>query len=102
MNKPPRLTYQIPIGLLFVNVLILMVFSAMLIHAWIRGQGLEDFANLAYGFAGVISYFFPYEVASWTGNYGWTRNQWRMQPEGWVRFTGVLLLGVGAYRLFGA
>jgi hypothetical protein len=102
MTKPTRLTYSMPIWLLTLNVLLLLLFCAMLLCAWIRSQWIEDFRYLAFGFAGVISYFFPYEVASCTGRYGWTRNQWRTQPEGWVKFSGLVALGYGAYNLFNA
>lgn len=41
----------------------------------------------------------PYEVASWTGRYGWTRATYRVLPEAIVQAIGIGALVVVTFRL---
>lgn len=42
--------------------------------------------------AGVTMTLAPYEVSSWTGRYGWTRQTYLVMPEEIVRWCGIAIL----------
>lgn len=47
-----------------------------------------------------ISVFAADEVADWTGNYGWTRQQWHRRPEWFIRGAGLVALIIVAARIW--
>lgn len=45
--------------------------------------------------AGLIMFLFPDEWRSYDGYRAWRTDQWRFQPEGWIRFCGAVTV-IGA------
>lgn len=49
--------------------------------------------------AGLAATLAPYEVASWTGRYGWTRATYRVPPEEVMRMIGMAALVAVTWQL---
>ena len=84
---------------LILNALALIVAIACLVKVWLTHTWETYFVELLLGFGGLVAFLFPYEFSSWQGYQAWRTNQWRFQPEGWVRFTGAVMLGVCAFSV---
>ena len=48
---------------------------------------------------GMVTVVAPYEVASWTGRYGWTRAKYRVLPEEIMRMIGFAVLVAVTWQL---
>ena len=84
---------------LILNIAILLLVIGCAVKIWATGKWEEHVVELAYGFAGVIGYFFPYEWSSWHGYRAWGMDQWRFQPEDWIRATSFIAIILYAIRI---
>jgi hypothetical protein len=84
---------------LILHALAVIVAIACLMKVWLTHTWENSLVELLLGFGGLVAFLFPYEFSSWQGYQAWRTNQWRFQPEGWVRFTGAVMLGVCAFSV---
>ena len=52
-------------------------------------------------FGGFVAFVFSDVFSDFTGDYGWTRQQWRQDPVWYVRLCGGLMLVMSANRILG-
>ena len=83
-----------------VNLTALLIFVAMLLSSWLGHSWGDDIIELAFGFGGTVICLFPYEATSYSGHWGWSHRQWRIPPEGWIKFCGIVALLLGAFSIF--
>jgi hypothetical protein len=84
---------------LILNALALIVAIVSLGKVWITRTWESHLVELLLGFGGLIAFLFPSDFSSLQGYQAWRTNQWRFQPEGWVRFVGAVLLGLCAFSI---
>ncbi len=85
---------------LILNISAISIYASMLVKAWLFNTWENDVVELLAGFAGTVISLFPYEASLFQGYWGWSHAQWRIQPEGWIKFAGMVFLVLAAYSMF--
>jgi hypothetical protein len=88
------------VGQYWFQLLAIAVFVAAAWRYWQLGQWLENIELILIAFGSLVAVIAADEFTEWTGNYGWTRSQWRQLPEWWVRGVGFIVLLVVTVMLF--
>jgi hypothetical protein len=86
----------------WLQLLATAVFVAAGWRYWQLGRWLENIDLILIAFGSLVAVIAADEFAEWTGNYGWTRQQWRQWPEWFVRGAGMMALVVVTVLLFRA
>ena len=86
---------------LILNIVVVLVAIVCATKIWRAGTWEAYVKELAYGFAGVLCYFFPDEWRSFTGYRGWRMDQWRFTPVGWIHVSGFILFVIAAVAILG-
>lgn len=78
------------------NVLPLLIALGLLIGSFVKvavhGTWTAHLYELAFVLAGFCAFCFSEQFAAFTGNYGWTREQWYQDPDWAVKLAGGITL----------
>ena len=81
------------------NIIALILAVACAAKLWRTHTWEAHLVEIILGFGGLVAFLFPDEFGSWLGYRAWRSNQWRFQPEGWVRFAGAVLFVLSAFSI---
>jgi hypothetical protein len=83
-------------GRIILNIIALILAIACAAKLWRTHTWEAHLVEIILAFGGLVAFLFPDEFASWLGYRASRSNQWRFQPEGFVRFSGAVLLVLAA------
>ena len=86
-------------GRIIPNIVALILAVACAAKLWNAHAWEAHVVAIILGFGGLVAFLFPDECSSWLGYRAWRSNQWRFQPEGWVRFAGAVVFVISAARI---
>jgi len=86
---------------LILNIAVILVAIVCAVKIWRAGTWGDYFVELAYGFAGVLCYFFPDEWQSFTGHRRWRMDQWSFEPTEWIHVSGFIVFVIAAVAILG-
>jgi hypothetical protein len=83
-----------------INIFVLACFISIVIKIWLNNAWIESLKELGWGFGCVIGTIFSETVADLGGYWGWTHQQWRVQPSWYVRLVSVIGIIIITYNFF--
>lgn len=76
------------------------LFAVSLARIWLDASWASHYPGIAVLLFAWVSVLAADELADWTGNYGWTRQQWHRRPEWFIRGAGLVALILVAARVW--
>jgi len=84
----------------WLHIVALVIFAIAAVRFWQLPDRFGHLRLFLLALGGVVAVIASDEFAEYTGRYGWTRSQFRIQPTWFVRLIGCLFLLWATVRLF--